>query len=325
MGGIRQRPVALVAGFIRIFAGAMKKTVATPRQEAARKTRGIAYALISSATFGLIPLFTVPILSAGTMSGPSILFYRFGLATILIGLIGAMRGKSFRINFRQGTKLVVLGWFYAATSMWLLESYSMIPSGVATTIHFLYPVLVTLIMVTFYHEPKSIWIFGASAVSIAGVALLNWTGGAVSYEGIATALLTVVTYSIYIVGVNKSGIGRMDPIPLTFYILLAGALMFATHAEMTTGIELVRDGRTAFNLLVLALVSTVISDLTLVMAVERVGSTIVSVLGSLEPLVAVLVGVFWFSEPFGWKGALGLSLIIGSVVVVILQTEKRRK
>ncbi len=301
------------------------KTVTKTRPETARKTRGIAYALISSATFGLIPLFAVPILSAGTLSGASILFYRFGLATLFIGLFGAMRGKNFRIDFRQGTKLVVLGWFYAATSMWLLESYSLIPSGVATTIHFLYPVLVTLIMVTFYHEPKSIWIFGAAAVSIVGVALLNWTSGAVSYEGIATVLLTVVTYAIYIVGVNKSGIGSMDPIPLTFYVLLAGALMFATYAEMTTGIEPIRDMRTARNLILLALVSTVISDLTLVMAVERVGSTIVSVLGSLEPLVAVLVGVFWFAEPFGWKGVLGLTLIIGSVVVVILKNGKNRK
>lgn len=289
------------------------------------RTKGIVYALISSSTFGLIPLFAVPILMMGTMSGPSILFYRFGLAALFIGLIGVVQGKKFRIDFKQGTKLTVLGWFYAATAMWLLESYSMIPSGVATTIHFLYPVLVTLIMVTFFKEPKSVWIFGAAIVSIAGVALLNWTGGEVNYEGIATVLITVVTYAVYIVGVNKSGVDKMDPIPLTFYVLLSGALMFAAFAEMTTGIEPVRDWNTGFNLALLALVPTVVSDLTLVMAVKRVGSTVTSVLGSMEPLVAVLVGILYFGEPFGLKSALGLILIIGAVIVVILKSGHKKE
>lgn len=288
-----------------------------------KKREGIIYALVSSSTFGLIPLFAVPILMMGTMSGPSILFYRFGLGMLLIGLIGLVQGKSFRIGFRQGARLTVLGWFYAATAMWLLESYSMIPSGIATTIHFLYPVLVTLIMVVFFKEPKSVWIFGAAIVSIAGVALLNWSGGKVNYEGIATVLLTVVTYAIYIVGVNKSGVDKMDPIPLTFYVLLSGALMFAAYAEMTTGIEPIQDWKTGINLVLLALVPTVVSDLTLVMAVKRVGSTITSVLGSLEPLVAVLVGVIHFSEPFGLKNAAGLVLIIVAVTVVILKSGKR--
>lgn len=288
-----------------------------------KKREGIIYALVSSSTFGLIPLFAVPVLMMGTMSGPSILFYRFGLGTLLIGLIGLVQGKSFRIDFRQGTKLAVLGWFYAATAMWLLESYSMIPSGIATTIHFLYPVLVTLIMVTFFKELKSAWIFGAAIVSIAGVALLNWSGGKVNYEGIATVLLTVVTYAIYIVGVNKSGVDKMDPIPLTFYVLLSGALMFAAYAEMTAGIEPIQDWKTGINLVLLALVPTVVSDLTLVMAVKRVGSTITSVLGSLEPLVAVLVGIIHFSEPFGLKSAVGLVLIIAAVTVVILKSGKR--
>ncbi len=288
-----------------------------------KKREGIIYALVSSSAFGLIPLFAVPILMMGTMSGPSILFYRFGLGMLLIGLIGLVQGKSFRIGFRQGARLAVLGWFYAATAMWLLESYSMIPSGIATTIHFLYPVLVTLIMVFFFKEPKSVWIFGAAIVSIAGVALLNWSGGKVNYEGIATVLLTVVTYAIYIVGVNKSGVDKMDPIPLTFYVLLSGALMFAAYAEMTTGIEPIQDWKTGINLVLLALVPTVVSDLTLVMAVKRVGSTITSVLGSLEPLVAVLVGVIHFSEPFGLKNAAGLVLIIVAVTVVILKSGKR--
>lgn len=288
-----------------------------------KSKKGIVYALLSSSTFGLIPLFAVPIVMSGMMSNPSVLFYRFGIAALLIGLIGLVRGENFRIDFKQGTKLTVLGWFYGATAMWLLESYRMIPSGVATTIHFLYPVLVTLIMVTFFKEKKSVWIFGAAIVSIIGVALLNWTGGSVNYEGIATVLLTVVTYAVYIVGVNKSGVDKMDPIPLTFYVLLSGALMFAAYAEMTTGIEPIRDWSTGVNLVLLALVPTVVSDLTLVIAVKRVGSTVTSVLGSMEPLVAVLVGVFYFSEPFGLKSLLGLVLIIGAVVAVILKSGKK--
>lgn len=282
---------------------------------------GIAYALISSSTFGLIPLFALPIILSGNLGNPSILLYRFGLGTLMIGIIGAFQRKSFRINWKQGLKLLFLGWFYAATALWLTRSYSMLPSGVATTIHFLYPIVVATIMVTFFREARSFYLLGAAVLSLVGVGMLNSGGADINYLGILTVLVTVITYAIYIVGVNKSGVGTMDPIPLTFYVLLSGTLMFTVNAALSAdGIQVVTDSHTWLNLVLLAFIPTVISDITLVMAIKRVGSTVTSVLGSMEPLVAVLVGVVYFHEPFSVVNSVGLLLIIISVIVVIIKS-----
>lgn len=180
--------------------------------------------------------FSIALLGSG-MSAATVLFYRMGVAALLIGLVAAAQRKSFVITAREFVIIVGLGWLYAGTSLGLILSYSLIPSGIATTIHFLYPILVTFLMIVFFREKRSAGLVVAAVVSLLGVGLLSWSGGAVvNVEGIMLVLITVITYALYIVGVNKTGVGRIDSLPLTFYILLSAAVLFAMFAGLTTGI-----------------------------------------------------------------------------------------
>lgn len=288
-----------------------------------KNIKGVVYALVSSSTFGLIPLFSIPIILSGAMAVPSLLFYRFAFATLAMALAGVVLRKSFRIKPLMLLKISILGIFYASTSMGLTLSYEYIPSGVATTIHFLYPVLVTVLMVAFFGEKKSRTLIMAAALSILGVALLSWGEGEIKIKGLLLVLLTVATYATYIVGVNQSGVEDTDPVILTFYVFVASTVMFALYSAFTSGIEPIRDSSTLFGLLMLALLPTVISDFTLILAVKYVGSTVTAILGSMEPLVAVLVGVFYFSERFGWESVLGLALVITAVTMVVKRQAKK--
>lgn len=287
-------------------------------------SKGIIYALISSGTFGLIPLFSIPLIHGG-MGNYSILFYRFLFSSLMLGAFCLYQKKSFKIDFRQVKRLIILGLLYGATAFGLICSYKYISSGVATTIHFLYPVLVTLIMILFFHERKSIHIFLAVILSLSGVALLCWSGNSVSFVGITFAIATIFTYSVYIVGINKSGVGKIDPLVLTFYILLVDAILFGLIAfSEPTGIEAISDSDSLLRLLSLAFLSTAISDLTLVLAVKYAGSTVTSILGSMEPLVAVAVGIFYFSEDFGLNSFIGLILVLISVILVITSQKQQK-
>ena len=288
-----------------------------------KNIKGIAYALLSSSTFGLIPLFSIPIIVGGAMAVPSLLFYRFAFATLAMGLAGIALRKSFRIKPLMLLKISVLGIFYASTSMGLTLSYEYIPSGVATTIHFLYPVLVTVIMVAFFGEKRSRTLILAATLSIAGVALLSWGEGQIRFKGLLLVLMTVATYASYIVGVSQSGVERTDPVILTFYVFIASTALFAVYSVFTTGIQPIRDTPTLSGLLLLALLPTVISDFTLILAVKYVGSTVTAILGSMEPLVAVVVGVLCFSERFGVKSILGLALVITAVTMVVVRQSKK--
>lgn len=291
-----------------------------------KNIKGIALALISSGTFGLIPLFSIPLLAAG-MDSPSVLFYRFLISAIMMAVVCLIQKKSFRIPLKHIFAIFILSLLYAFTALFLILSYNYIPSGIATTIHFMYPILVSIIMVVFFREQKSVILFLAAILSVVGVVLLCWTGGdAVQFKGIVIASLTILTYATYIIGINKSEAGKIDTEILTFYILAFGALVFLVTALLkNNSISPIGDTPSFVRLLLLALLCTVISDVTLIMAIKQVGSTITSILGSMEPLVAVFVGVIVFSEHFDLLSFLGIILIIVSVGFVVARGTKQNK
>lgn len=282
---------------------------------------GVTYAVLSSASFGLIPLFSISLLSVGVGS-PTILCYRFLVAAVVMAIIMFFTRRSFRLSADVVVAVALLSILYASTAILLLESYKCIPSGVATTIHFLYPLVVTLTMSWLFKERISRSIYVAVVVSLLGVLLLAWgyhTEGNFRL-GVTLALLTVVSYAAYIVGVMRSRASRVDSIVLTFYVLAFGALLFLLYAMATTGIEAVHRWGDWRDLIMLAIVCTVLSDYTLILAIKRIGSTRTSILGSMEPLTAVVVGVVYFREHIDATSVVGLILVIVAVVMVIVQS-----
>ena len=284
-----------------------------------KSLKGVIYALISSGTFGLIPLFSIPLMTENHMGLPSILFYRFLFSAIIMGGICFIRKESFKISSKSFLTIFVLSILYAVTALCLIYSYQYIPSGVSTTIHFLYPIFVSLLMVMFFKEKKSFILLLAAILSLIGVALMCWTGsGSLNIVGILIASVTVITDAAYIVGINKASIGNVSSEMLTFYILLFGAALFSGYALVSTGVEPIPGTSAGLRLFLLAFLPTVISDLTLILAIKYAGSTVTSILGSMEPLVAVMIGVFYFSEYFNLNSAFGIFLIILSVSLVII-------
>ena len=287
---------------------------------------GVTSAVVSSTTFGLIPRFTISLLAVGVGS-PTILCYRFLIAAVAMAIIMFFTRRSFRIAMNQVAVVVLLAVLYASTAILLLESYKYIPSGIATTIHFLYPLVVTLTMAWLFKEQVSWSIYIAVVLSLVGVALLAWGDHDAGdfRRGVTYALVTVVTYAAYIVGVMRSRVANIDSVVLTFYVLAFGALMFMLYAMVTTGIEAVHHWNSWRDLLMLALLCTVLSDFTLIMAIKRIGSTRTSILGSMEPLTAVVVGVVYFGERIDTTSVIGLLLVICAVVVVIVQSAPREE
>ena len=138
------------------------------------KLNGFLYGLLSSASFGLIPLFTIPVMRQG-MQFESILLYRFAFATLALGLILLLDGQSFRINRRNIPSLVLLAFLYLMSAVFLFWGYKFMASGIATTLHFMYPVLTTLIMMLFFREKKSIWRFLAIILAVSAVSYTHLT------------------------------------------------------------------------------------------------------------------------------------------------------
>lgn len=288
------------------------------------RIKGLIYGVISSATFGLIPLFALPVIQRG-VGVDSVLFYRFGISAFVLGVWLLIRQDNLRVNFREWVTLFVLGVLYAMTALLLTTSYLYIPSGIATTIHFLYPVVVTAVMILFFKDKISVPLIIAVMMAISGVYLLSSGGPAASVglKGLLFVLTTVVTYAVYIVGVNKSCIHRMDGLKLTFYVLLAGAIVFGMNLLVKgEPLDLIPDVTTGVYLFLLALIPTLVSDFTLILSVQHVGSTTTAVLGCMEPLTAMAMGVLFLHEQLGIWQLVGMIIILLAVSVVILANSK---
>ena len=283
------------------------------------KVNGLLYGLLSSASFGLIPLFTIPAMQAG-MQFESILFYRFLFACLALGGILLVNGQSFRIKRQDIPSLFLLALLYLMSAVFLFWGYKFMASGVATTIHFMYPVLTTLIMMLFFKEKKSGWRIAAIASAVAGVYFLSGGDtktGSFSFLGLFIVLLSALGYALYLVTMSQLKIGQMKG--LLLYVFLFGGILLFIGTETISQLQPISEWHTAGNLILLALIPTVVSNLALVRAVKSIGSTLTSVLGAMEPVTAVCVGIFLFGEAFTTSIGVGIALIIAAVIVIILK------
>ncbi|MHC5202869.1 DMT family transporter [Myroides sp. LJL119] len=299
-----------------------------------KSLKGIIFALISSGTFGLVPLFCLPLMVSSlrpehvpVIGIPTILFYRFLFSSITMAGVCLWKKVSLKISVKNLLSIFLLALLYAATAKYLVDSYEYIASGLSTTLHFLYPIFVSFIMIVFYKEKKSLALLFASILSLLGVGLMCIHGqpSVALFKGLALSGITIFTYGLYIVGLNKSSAGELPFESLTFYVLLMGCFIFLIYALLTTSIEPINLTSDWLNLIYLGFFATFISDMCLVLAVKYAGSTITSILGSMEPLVAVVIGSLFFNEHFGLTSALGLILVLAAVTIVIIASQKKAK
>lgn len=270
-------------------------------------------------TFGLIPLFTLPLMKEG-MSLDSILFYRFLFATIALGIMMKVHKEPFAIKMNDLPLLVLLSTYYMVSAQFLFWGYDYMGAGVATTLHFTYPVFVTLLMLILFREKASWVTWLAIILAVYGVARLSIGGEdhKFSFFGVGIVLLSALGYAAYITTVNKSHLRTMPNRKLAFYVFVFTTLLFAGKVSVTQTLQPIPDVMSGVNLVLLAVLPTVISNITLLLAVHHIGGTMTSVLGALEPVTAVCIGAFVFGEAFTWQQGLGIAMILVAVTLIIL-------
>lgn len=281
--------------------------------------------IITGITYGLNPLFAMPLMNKGVAIG-SILFFRYLFAVLILGGFLLLRKHSFKVSYKQAGILLVLGLLYTSSSLFLFEAYKYIASGLATTLIFLYPVLVAIIMVFLKTIPSwPVWL--AIAATFGGVILMTQgeAGETLNPTGIFLSLCSALVYAFFIVIINRSkSIASIPNTLLTFYALSTGVFVFLIKVILSgtpilSGISATSDW---LNLIGLAMLPTIISTATLAVATRNIGATKASVLGVFEPITAILVGTLMFGEPLTFNIILGISIAIISVTFMIAVTRR---
>lgn len=282
------------------------------------KTKGFILGAIAAASYGMNPLFTLPLYSAG-MSVDTVLFYRYSLAVIVLGIMMKFQKQSFAIKRVDVLPLCIMGLLFAFSSLFLFMSYNYMDAGIASTILFVYPVLVAIIMAVVFKEKVSPITMFSIALAFVGISMLckSPSGQTLSLVGITFVFLSSLSYAIYIVGVNRSSLKDMPIAKLTFYVLLFGLSVYVVRLQFCTELQVIPTPMLWINAVSLAVFPTVISLVTMTKAIHYIGSTPTAILGALEPVTALFFGVLVFGEQLTPRIILGILMVITAVTLII--------
>ena len=156
-----------------------------------RRARGLFCGSVAAITYGMNPLFAKPLYAVG-MTPDAVLFWRYASASVILALIMLAQKISFAMTGKQLITSFLLGTTMALSSLTLYLSYCYMDSGAASTILFVYPVMVAAIMAGCFHEKLSLVTVGSILVSVAGVAVLSMKGEGVEANDLFLGVLNSV-------------------------------------------------------------------------------------------------------------------------------------
>ena len=355
------------------------------------KAKGFFFGILAAVSYGVNPLGAKYLYEEG-FNVESVLFYRYGLAALIIGVI--MVGKiitgrkvastlrqaqctassatgtpsatepqssvtepveatgyeSFKVSRGELSTLIALGLLFVISSLTLYCSFLYMDSGVACSLLFVYPVMTAVLMAMLYGEKITKTTAAAIALSLVGVLLLYKGDGetVLSTVGVLLVMVSALSYALYIIVANRASapesgleashnrfskylphratIHRLDmsAMKLSFYVLIVCAVSMVLFSLTSPERHLMplATGREWGYSLMLAIVPTVFSLVSMGIAVRIIGSTPTAIMGALEPLTAVVIGLTVFHEALTVNLVAGILLILTAVITIILSKGK---
>lgn len=282
------------------------------------KAKGYILGSIAAASYGMNPLFALPLYKAG-MDPDSVLFFRYLFAIPLLGIMIKARGRSFKIQRKETFPLIIMGLLVALSSLTLFLSYNYMAAGIASTLLFVYPIMVALIMAMVFKEKLALQTIVCMLLALGGIGLLykSEDGSTLSLIGTLLVFASSLSYAIYIVGINQTSLKNVATLKVTFYVLLFGLSIFVARLLYSGVLNTPDQWYLWANLLALAVFPTAISFLCTTGAIQYIGSTPTAILGALEPVTAIFFGIAVFGESLTVRESFGLVMIIVAVTFVI--------
>lgn len=282
------------------------------------KAKGYILGSIAAASYGMNPLFALPLYKAG-MDPDSVLFFRYLFAIPLLGIMIKARGRSFKIQRKETFPLIIMGLLVALSSLTLFLSYNYMAAGIASTLLFVYPIMVALIMAMVFKEKLALQTIVCMLLALGGIGLLykSEDGSTLSLIGTLLVFASSLSYAIYIVGINQTSLKNVATLKATFYVLLFGLSLFVVRLLYSGVLNTPDQWYLWANLLALAVFPTAISFLCTTGAIQYIGSTPTAILGALEPVTAIFFGIAVFGESLTVRESFGLVMIIVAVTFVI--------
>ncbi len=276
--------------------------------------KGYIYTALSAIIFGLMPLLTKIIIARGATS-LTIAFFRVFYVTIVLFFVLKIKKIDLYLEKRDLLSAILISIFGSGLTIIILnESYNYVDTGIATSLHFLYPLFVAILCCFFYGEKiKKKQIISLSFALVGIICFMSKGNG--SLFGYFLAIASGLTYAFYLVKMDKTGLVKMNALKLSFYLALFTTIEIFTMNLFMQDVVFKMDTLSYGLLLVLALSSSFLATVLLQKGVLLLGSTRASFICLLEPVTSMIVGILWLNEALTLnKGLGGLAIIISLII-----------
>lgn len=288
------------------------------------KVTGAVYGAVAAACYGMNPLFTLPLYSAN-IGVNSVLCYRYVLAVILLfGWLVFLKRTSLSLTKNEFFPLLIMGLIFSFSSYTLFKSYTYMDAGIASTLLFIYPILVAVLMIIFFKEKiRSSTVISLILMTIGITMLYNGKPGeSLNIRGVLLVFLSALSYAIYIIGIKAiPQLAKMDANKLIFYVMLFGSFIYIYNLDFFTKLDIIQTPILWINAIALALLPTILSLAAMTESIKIIGATPAAILGALEPVTALFFGVAIFHEHLTVRIVMGIAAILTAVILIILKKD----
>ncbi|MBQ4649388.1 MAG: DMT family transporter [Firmicutes bacterium] len=286
-----------------------------------QRAKGFAFVIISAMFFGLVPLY-VKTAMAGGGNSISVAFYRFLLSLPALYIVLKIKKEPMAITMDQFKKIILItACGYGGTTVLLFSAYNFIPTGMATTLHFVYPVFTIIGCIVFFKAKINLLKIISAILCMSGIILFyNGEGGA-NLLGMTLAFMSGLTYTFYVIYLDKGGLGQMPAIKLIFYMNCVAAVMIFIVAMVTGEFTADLTPQAWVVLLVFASLTSLVGVFGFQIGVKYIGPESASILSTFEPITSVIIGVLVYQESFDLKTILGCVCILTSTIIVAKMEE----
>ena len=283
-----------------------------------RKIFGYAMGIAAAAFYGLNPLFALPLYSEG-MDTTSVLLLRYVTGVPIVALLCLVMGQGLKVERRSLPMLMIVGLLMGYSSLSLFQSYRYMDASIASTMLFVYPLMVAVIQSAVFHEKFTLSTGVCLLLGGTGLILLylGKPGETLSLTGCFWVLTSALSYAIVLVAINRSSLKSMPSVKMTFWLLFFGMFIFIVQSLCNGEVVMPHNAMMLCNVLGLGLFPTAVSLICTALAIHSIGSTPAALLGVFEPVTAVICGVCFLGEHLTGRDCAGLAFILLSVTAVV--------
>lgn len=287
--------------------------------------KGYIYVILSAVIFGTMPLMAKNIYSQG-VTPLSLVFFRNILSLPMLAIASLVSKQSLKTDFKILPSISVIAFMgCAVTPVLLFTSYKFIPSGVATVFHFVYPAVVVLLEIIFLKTKIKTLNVISVLMCVVGICMFYNPGESISFWGSFIAVLSGVTYAIYILLLSKFKNKEVSGFVFSFYVALVASVVLFILSVFAKQLTLPVSIKGWFLCVVFAFAINVCAVVLFQRGTFLIGGQRASILSTFEPIVSVLIGVVIFNESIAVQTAFGTVLVITASVLTAISDKKTQK